>query len=77
MVSSDNRKPEFAQGLAANGIGKSYRGRQVVRDITLNVNRGEVVALMGPNGAGKTTSFYMIMGLIEADHGSIRSTEKT
>jgi len=42
-----------------------------VKDITLTVQRGEVVALMGPNGAGKTTSFYMIMGLIEADRGSI------
>ena len=58
-------------GLSANHIGKSYRGRVVVKDITLTVQRGEIVALMGPNGAGKTTSFYMIMGLIEADHGSI------
>ena len=60
-----------ATGLAANSIGKAYRGRVVVKDITLTVQRGEVVALMGPNGAGKTTSFYMIMGLIEADRGSI------
>ena len=60
-----------ATGLAANHIGKAYRGRTVVKDITLTVQRGEIVALMGPNGAGKTTSFYMIMGLIEADHGSI------
>ena len=58
-------------GLAANKIGKAYSGRVVVKDITLTVQRGEVVALMGPNGAGKTTSFYMIMGLIEADHGII------
>ena len=58
-------------GLAANAIGKAYRGRVVVKDISLNVQRGEVVALMGPNGAGKTTSFYMIMGLIEADRGVI------
>ena len=60
-----------ATGLAANNIGKAYRGRVVVKDITLTVQRGEIVALMGPNGAGKTTSFYMIMGLIEADQGSI------
>jgi len=60
-----------ATGLSANGIGKAYRGRVVVKDITLTVQRGEIVALMGPNGAGKTTSFYMIMGLIEADRGSI------
>ncbi|MEP6343067.1 MAG: LPS export ABC transporter ATP-binding protein [Maricaulaceae bacterium] len=58
-------------GLAANKIGKAYNGRVVVKDITLTVQRGEVVALMGPNGAGKTTSFYMIMGLIEADRGII------
>ena len=58
-------------GLAANNIGKAYRGRVVVKNITLTVQRGEVVALMGPNGAGKTTSFYMIMGLIEADRGMI------
>jgi len=60
-----------ATGLAANSIGKAYNGRVVVKDITLTVQRGEVVALMGPNGAGKTTSFYMIMGLIEADRGMI------
>ena len=60
-----------AKGLAANSIGKAYRGRVVVKDITLTVRRGEVAALMGPNGAGKTTSFYMIMGLIEADRGMI------
>ena len=58
-------------GLSANKIGKAYSGRVVVKDITLTVQRGEVVALMGPNGAGKTTSFYMIMGLIEADRGLI------
>ena len=60
-----------AKGLSANSIGKAYRGRVVVKDITLTVQRGEVVALMGPNGAGKTTTFYMIMGLIEADRGMI------
>lgn len=59
------------QGLAAVGICKSYKGRKVVKGITLSVRRGEIVALMGPNGAGKTTSFYMIMGLVEADSGHI------
>ncbi len=59
------------EGLAAIEIGKSYKGRAVVKGITLTVQRGEIVALMGPNGAGKTTSFYMIMGLIEADRGHI------
>lgn len=58
-------------GLAAIDIGKSYKGRAVVKGITLSVQRGEIVALMGPNGAGKTTSFYMMMGLIEADRGQI------
>lgn len=58
-------------GLAAIGIGKSYKGREVVKGITVSVHRGEIVALMGPNGAGKTTSFYIIMGLIEADRGKI------
>ena len=59
------------EGLAAINIGKSYKGRAVVRGITVSVKRGEIVALMGPNGAGKTTSFYMIMGLIKADSGNI------
>ncbi len=59
------------EGLAAIEIGKSYKGRAVVKGITISVQRGEIVALMGPNGAGKTTSFYMIMGLIEADRGRI------
>ena len=74
MTHSKAAKGSFsvpATGLAANNIGKAYRGRVVVKDITLTVQRGEVVALMGPNGAGKTTSFYMIMGLIEADRGMI------
>ena len=68
-ASPDIKAPKT--GLAANRIGKAYRGRVVVKDINLSVQRGEVVALMGPNGAGKTTSFYMIMGLIEADQGII------
>lgn len=50
---------------------KSYSGKPVVSEITMNINSGEVVGLLGPNGAGKTTSFYMILGLIEPDGGSI------
>jgi lipopolysaccharide export system ATP-binding protein len=50
--------------LIAEGIGKTYKGRQVVRGVTLKISRGEVVGLLGPNGAGKTTSFYMIVGLV-------------
>ncbi len=63
---------ETAQGgLGAVSLGKSYRGRRVVKDVSLTVNRGEVVGLLGPNGAGKTTCFYMITGLVRVDHGQI------
>src|SRR5215468_6791127 len=58
-------------GLGAVRIAKSYRGRAVVRDVSLFVQRGEVVGLLGPNGAGKTTCFYMITGLIRVDQGQI------
>jgi len=58
-------------GLAICGIGKSYNGRPVLKDVSLSVKRGEVVGLLGPNGAGKTTSFYSITGLIAPDHGRI------
>lgn len=58
--------------LAAHSLGKSYGKRQVVRDVSLNVRRGEAVGLLGPNGAGKTTVFYMITGLVPADHGQIQ-----
>src|ERR1035438_9563837 len=57
--------------LIAEGIGKSYKGRQVVRGVDLRISRGEVVGLLGPNGAGKTTSFYMIVGLVEPEMGRI------
>ncbi|MGB1580974.1 MAG: ATP-binding cassette domain-containing protein, partial [Nevskiales bacterium] len=57
--------------LAARGLGKRYKRRPVVQDVSLHVDSGEVVGLLGPNGAGKTTSFYMIVGLIKADSGHI------
>lgn len=57
--------------LIAKGIFKSYKGRKVVNDISIEVNQGEIVGLLGPNGAGKTTSFYMIVGLIKPDGGKI------
>ena len=57
--------------LRIDNISKQYRGRQVVKHISLSVQRGEVVGLLGPNGAGKTTSFYMIVGLIPCDEGHI------
>ncbi|MGB5783523.1 MAG: ATP-binding cassette domain-containing protein, partial [Eudoraea sp.] len=57
--------------LRADSIMKSYRGRQVVKGISLEVNQGEIVGLLGPNGAGKTTCFYMIVGLIKPNGGQI------
>jgi lipopolysaccharide export system ATP-binding protein len=57
--------------LEAAHLRKSYGSRKVVKDVSLAVNKGEVVGLLGPNGAGKTTSFYMIVGLVRADGGSI------
>ena len=57
--------------LTAQSIFKSYKGRKVVNDISIEVNQGEIVGLLGPNGAGKTTSFYMIVGLIKPDGGKI------
>jgi len=59
------------RGLAVVSIGKSYDRRVVLRDVSLSVNRGEVVGLLGPNGAGKTTCFYSIMGLAAPDQGRI------
>lgn len=60
-----------ADGLTVETIGKSFRGRAVVRGVSLRLRRGEVVGLLGPNGAGKTTSFYMITGLLPVDYGRI------
>ena len=57
--------------LVVEGIAKQYRGRQVVKDVSLHVDSGEVVGLLGPNGAGKTTSFYMVVGLVPSDKGKI------
>jgi lipopolysaccharide export system ATP-binding protein len=58
--------------LVARGLQKSYGARQVVHDVSLEVECGEVVGLLGPNGAGKTTSFYMIVGLVPSDAGEIQ-----
>jgi lipopolysaccharide export system ATP-binding protein len=57
--------------LAVHRLGKGYRGRMVVQDVSLSVRRGEAVGLLGPNGAGKTTVFYMITGLVKPDKGKI------
>ncbi|WP_350051981.1 LPS export ABC transporter ATP-binding protein [Marivibrio sp.] len=58
-------------GLEIRSIGKSFKKRPVLRDVSLSVQRGEAVGLLGPNGAGKTTCFYIVTGLISADYGSI------
>ena len=58
-------------GLVATGVGKTYKKRPVVRNVTVRVHRGEAVGLLGPNGAGKTTTFYMITGLVRPDTGMI------
>ena len=57
--------------LSANGLQKSYRKKQVVSNVDIDLYSGECVGLLGPNGAGKTTSFYMVCGLVAADHGKI------
>lgn len=57
--------------LKANHLAKSYKSRQVVRDVSLEVSTGQIVGLLGPNGAGKTTTFYMIVGIVPLDKGEI------
>jgi lipopolysaccharide export system ATP-binding protein len=57
--------------LRADNLAKSYKGRKVVSDISIEIQSGEIIGLLGPNGAGKTTSFYMITGLIKADQGKV------
>lgn len=63
--------------LTAKGLAKSYRKRQVVKDVSLQVSTNQVVGLLGPNGAGKTTSFYMMVGLVPADGGLITLSSGT
>ena len=62
--------------LSIQNLQKTYNKNNVVKDISLNVESGEIVGLLGPNGAGKTTSFYMIVGLVTADHGQIKIDQK-
>jgi len=57
--------------LKAVNLAKSYKGREVVRDVSITIEQGEIVGLLGPNGAGKTTCFYMIVGLVHADSGEV------
>jgi len=69
---SEGAPPTAASSrLWARGLVKSYRGRKVVHDVALEVRQGEIVGLLGPNGAGKTTTFYMMVGLIPPNEGSV------
>ena len=70
-MSLSTTEPTPKRRLVAQHLRKSYGGRQVVKDVGLSVEAGQVVGLLGPNGAGKTTSFYMIVGLVRADGGEI------
>jgi lipopolysaccharide export system ATP-binding protein len=67
-----SRVGEGTIGLHAHSVGKVYKKRPVVRNVSISVRRGEAVGLLGPNGAGKTTTFYMIVGLVRPDTGEIR-----
>ena len=58
--------------LEAQNLAKRYKGREVVKDVSLQIGSGEIVGLLGPNGAGKTTCFYMIVGLVQADNGAVK-----
>ena len=58
-------------GLQAKNLRKSLSSKQIVRDVSIQLERGKTIGLLGPNGAGKTTTFYMIMGLIDCDGGEI------
>ncbi|MCK5546906.1 MAG: LPS export ABC transporter ATP-binding protein [Rhodospirillaceae bacterium] len=66
-----NASNNSGRGLRAETIGKRYKKRPVVSDVTLEIQRGEIVGLLGPNGAGKTTCFYMMMGLVQPDYGRV------
>lgn len=79
-MSEEDKKPQKSEprivaeskGLSVEHLMKRYRRRPVLRDVSLQVRRGEAVGLLGPNGAGKTTCFYIMTGLIESDSGSIK-----
>src|SRR5690606_19452803 len=66
-----SKNPLYPMRLFAENLVKAYKGKEVVKGISVEVNQGEIVGLLGPNGAGKTTSFYMIVGLIKPNGGRI------
>lgn len=67
----EERKQSGTYTLASRNLVKSYKGRRVVDDVSIYIDKGEIVGLLGPNGAGKTTTFYMIVGLVRPDTGEI------
>jgi lipopolysaccharide export system ATP-binding protein len=71
MVNGTAIDPTVVEGLCAYHLGKRYKKKPVLRDVSIGVQRGEAVGLLGPNGAGKTTCFYIITGLVKADAGAI------
>lgn len=66
-----NKFQILESGLIINKISKSFSNKKIVRDVSIKINRGQIVGLLGPNGAGKTTTFYIIVGLLKPDSGSI------
>ena len=68
---TEREKPAPSLRLAASKLEKVYRGRRVVRGVSVDIRQGEIVGLLGPNGAGKTTTFYMIVGLVRPDGGTV------
>ena len=70
-LTTDRKKPAVSLRLAATGLEKTYRGRKVVRGVSVEIQQGEIIGLLGPNGAGKTTTFYMIVGLVRPDGGKV------
>lgn len=76
MTTHSASTQESKSTLVAKSLAKSYKNRQVVKSVSLQVESGQIVGLLGPNGAGKTTSFYMIVGLVPNDHGQIILNEQ-
>ena len=70
-MTSQSAGTQAGDGLQARNLAKAFKGRRVVKDVSLSLQRGEIVGLLGPNGAGKTTCFYMMMGLIAVDAGRV------
>ncbi len=68
---NDRERPGEPLRLGASHLVKVYKGRKVVKDVSVDIRQGEIVGLLGPNGAGKTTTFYMIVGLVRPDDGSV------